>query len=110
MFDTTAGYEAILTKHSTPLIGAAGRTLAGSIYYDQFNLKSHGNYYHSNEAYLNHTTAPAARVSDSAALQPKNNNNSYVDFRAELIKDTKNPMKALQDIRSGKKPKKGQYS
>jgi hypothetical protein len=110
VFDTTRAYEAILTKHSSPLIGAAGRTLAGSIYYDEFNLKSHGNYYHSNEAYLNHTSAPAARVSNSAVLQPKEKKSSYVDDRAKQVKDTQNPMKLIRDIRSGKKTKAGKFS
>jgi hypothetical protein len=110
VFDTTKAYEAVLPKHSTPVIGACGRTLAGSIYYDEFNLKSHGNYYHANEAYLNHTTAPAARVSTSAVMEPKKGADSVVDQWALSVKSATDPMKVLKDIRAGKKTKKGQFS
>jgi hypothetical protein len=92
------------------VIGACGRTLAGSIYYDEFNLKSHGNYYHANEAYLNHTTAPAARVSTSAVMEPKKGADSVVDQWALSVKSATDPMKVLKDIRAGKKTKKGQFS
>jgi hypothetical protein len=107
VFDTTSAYEAILPKHTTPVIGACGRTLAGSIYYDEFNLKSHGNYYHANEAYLNHTSAPAARISSSAILEPKDAKNAYEDDKAESIRSAKNPMTLIRDIRSGKKTHRG---
>ena len=109
VFDTTNAYEAILTKHSTPMIGAAGRSLLGSIYYDQFNLKSHGNYYYSKEAYLEHTTAPAARLSSTCALPPKIRNSS-VDDQVEIARARRSPMKALKDIREGKKVNVSKYS
>lgn len=103
VFDTTSAYEATLPKHCTPVIGATGRTLAGSIYYDEFNLKSHGNYYHANEAYFNHTSAPSARISHSAVLRPKETKNSYTADRSKVIKNLNNPMTKLREIRAGKK-------
>ena len=110
VFDTTSAYEAILTKHSTPLIGATGRTLAGSIYYDEFNLRSHGNYYHANEAYLNHTTAPAARISTSAVMRPKGRDrDSGADKQSEMFRDPKNPMTLLRDARAGKISSTGKF-
>lgn len=100
VFDTTAAYAAILKRHSTTMIGAAGRTIAGSIYYDQFNLKSHGNYYNANEAYLNHTSAPAARCSPAAVLPPKDNtNNPFAAKQSKKIADSKNPMAELRKLR-----------
>lgn len=103
VFDTTSGYQATLKRRSTPMIGAAGRTLLGSIYYDQFNLKSHGNYYHANEAYLNHTSSPAARISPAIVFPRKEKNNNH----ANVVKLPKSydPMEVLRKARAKKKNK-----
>lgn len=52
-------------------LDTSGRNLYNSIYYEGFSLQSSGNYYHGIEAYLGHTSFPAAIPSVAVKLPPK---------------------------------------
>lgn len=84
----------VYPHHSSPRLDCSGRELLGSIYWDQFNLKSAGNYYHGQEAYLNHTTAPAAIPSSSAVLPPKEDSKRTKSMK-EQIERNMNPITPL---------------
>eukprot|EP00602_Paraphysomonas_sp_CaronLab_P001434 CAMPEP_0185028616 /NCGR_PEP_ID=MMETSP1103-20130426/14430_1 /TAXON_ID=36769 /ORGANISM="Paraphysomonas bandaiensis, Strain Caron Lab Isolate" /LENGTH=252 /DNA_ID=CAMNT_0027563085 /DNA_START=376 /DNA_END=1134 /DNA_ORIENTATION=+ len=90
--------ETVAPRHSSPRLDFSGRDIYGGIYWEQFSLKSAGNYYHGNEAYLNHSTAPAAIPSMSVTLPPKEENLSMKN-RREQVMTNQNPITQLKRVR-----------
>ena len=103
--------DLIYPHHSSPRLDCSGRELLGSIYWDQFNLKSAGNYYNGQEAYLNHTTAPAAIASTSVVLPPKDDSKRTKSMK-EQIERNMNPITPLlvcREENQGKDLEKGYH-
>lgn len=91
--------QAVYPRHSIPKLNCSGRTLPGSIYWDQFNLKSAGNYYHGQEAYLYHTTSPAALPSPTPLFPPKEDSLRTSSMRLQVDQNL-NPITPLVSLRS----------
>lgn len=100
IYDVAKSSQAVLPHHPISSLDCSGRALLGSIYWDQFNLKSAGNYYHGQEAYLNHTTAPAALPSPSPIFPPKQDSQRTRSMRDQVDKNL-NPITSLVESRSG---------
>lgn len=99
IYDVSKSTQAVLPHHPISSLDCSGRVLLGSIYWDQFNLKSAGNYYHGQEAYLNHTTAPAALPSPTPVFPPKEDSKKTRSMKEQVRKNL-NPITPLVHTRS----------
>lgn len=101
----------VFPHHSSPRLDCSGRELLGSIYWDQFNLKSAGNYYHGLESYLNHTTAPAAIPSTSVVLPPKEDSKKTQSMKQQIERNMNpiTPLLVCRDESLGKDLEKGYH-
>jgi hypothetical protein len=91
--------QAVYPHHAATRLDCSGRVLLGSVYWDQFNLKSAGNYYHGQESYLNHTTAPAALPSPSILFPPKEDSQRTISMKRQIDQNL-NPITPLVKVRS----------
>ena len=89
----------VAKRAPSPCLSNSGRQLAGSIYSDQFNLKSSGNYYQSLEAYL---TRSSTCVHSSILLPPTFEQEKRSKTRAKLerVNFNRNPMAKVMLARS----------
>lgn len=96
--DLNEASRAVMRSRGSPRLDTSGRDLYGSIYWEQFSLKSAGNYYNGNEAYLNHTTAPAAIPSISVCLPPRSESPTALT-KKEAIRINKDPITKIRRAR-----------
>lgn len=89
--DLNEASRAVMRSRGSPRLDTSGRNLYGSIYWEEFSLKSAGNYYNGHEAYLNHSTAPAAIPSMSVTLPPRAES-PLAQAKRESIETNKSPM------------------
>ena len=104
--DLNKASRCVQRSSGSPRLDTSGRELYGSIYWEQFSVKSAGNYYYGNEAYLNHTTAPAAIPSISIHLPPRVASPFELKKR-ETIETNKDPITLIKKIRQADEARRG---
>lgn len=94
-------------SRGVPVLNSSGRTLLGSIYYDGVMLQSNGNYYESNEAYLNHSSYQPALSSPGVRFAPAKVRTSSSSNKAKAKKmastTTRDPVAIMKRQQSEQK-------